>query len=65
MRRTLRRMSWKAGLRAEEGGEWREWWWRGRAHANRGPASYEDFSESVRPGASDVAFGRVERHVVD
>lgn len=48
----------------EEGGEW----WgcgRGRAHAKTGPASYEDFGESVRPGASDVAFGRVERHVVD
>lgn len=27
--------------------------------------SYEDLSESVGPGAADVALGRVERHVVD
>lgn len=28
-------------------------------------ASYEHFGESVCPGAGDVAFRRVERHVVD
>lgn len=36
-----------------------------RTHTRRGPASYEDFGESVRPGTGNVAFGRVERHVVD
>ena len=30
-----------------------------------GSASYKDFGESVRPGAGDVAFRRVEGHVVD
>lgn len=36
-----------------------------RKRRRRTHASYEDFGESVRPGAGDVAFGRVERHVVD
>lgn len=31
----------------------------------RGSASYKHLGESVRPRAGDVAFGGVERHVVD
>lgn len=31
----------------------------------RGSRSYEHFGERVGPGAGDVAFGRVERHIVD
>lgn len=45
-------------------------WWQSqrvglRGQGGRSSTSYEHFGESVRPGARDVAFRRVEGHVVD
>lgn len=38
---------------------------RGCREMCRSSASYEDLGEGIRTGAGDVAFGRVEGHVVD